>query len=189
MRFATTIRSFEQDARGVRALLSDGSTVTADLLVGADGVRSHIRELAFGKEARLSRFLNCSTAAFIFRNPPPTLRSSDALCTLTVPSRQVATYPVRDGGVATFFVHTAASQLANVSPTTATQELHRVYGGMGWIIPELLKHMDPVELYFDAVLQIETPRWSTRRVVLIGDACYCVSLLAGQGASLAMAGA
>jgi 2-polyprenyl-6-methoxyphenol hydroxylase-like FAD-dependent oxidoreductase len=44
-------------------------------------------------------------------------------------------------------------------------------------------------LYFDMVSQIEMPRWSAGRVVLIGDACHCVSLLAGQGASLAMAGA
>lgn len=33
------------------------------------------------------------------------------------------------------------------------------------------------------------PTWSLGRVVLVGDACQCVSLLAGQGASLAMAGA
>jgi 2-polyprenyl-6-methoxyphenol hydroxylase-like FAD-dependent oxidoreductase len=89
----------------------------------------------------------------------------------------------------TFFVHTSASQPANVSPVTAAQELHMVYDGMGWIIPHRLKQMDSDELYFDAVLQVETPHWSTTRVVLIGDACYCVSLLAGQGASLALAGA
>jgi 2-polyprenyl-6-methoxyphenol hydroxylase-like FAD-dependent oxidoreductase len=32
------------------------------------------------------------------------------------------------------------------------------------------------------------PRWTTGRVALVGDACYAVSLLAGQGASLAVAG-
>jgi 2-polyprenyl-6-methoxyphenol hydroxylase-like FAD-dependent oxidoreductase len=60
---------------------------------------------------------------------------------------------------------------------------------MDWIVPELLDRCDPSSLYFDEVSQIEMPGWSAGRVVLIGDACQCVSLLAGQGASLAMAGA
>ena len=37
--------------------------------------------------------------------------------------------------------------------------------------------------------QIELPQWSRHRVVLLGDAAYAVSLLAGQGASLAIAAA
>jgi 2-polyprenyl-6-methoxyphenol hydroxylase-like FAD-dependent oxidoreductase len=36
---------------------------------------------------------------------------------------------------------------------------------------------------------VVAPRWSAGRIVLLGDACQCVSLLAGQGASMAMAGA
>jgi hypothetical protein len=38
-------------------------------------------------------------------------------------------------------------------------------------------------------MQVMAPRWFAGRVVLLGDACGCVSLLAGQGASLAMAAA
>lgn len=44
-------------------------------------------------------------------------------------------------------------------------------------------------MYFNEVVQIQMPRWSKGAVVLLGDACGCVSLLAGQGASLAMTGA
>lgn len=47
----------------------------------------------------------------------------------------------------------------------------------------------PVDVYYDLVAQIEMPHWSSGRVTLIGDACQAVSLLAGQGASLAVAGA
>jgi 2-polyprenyl-6-methoxyphenol hydroxylase-like FAD-dependent oxidoreductase len=43
------------------------------------------------------------------------------------------------------------------------------------------------QVYFDAVAQIEMPRWHSGRVALLGDACAAVSLLAGQGASLGMA--
>ncbi|UQU62613.1 FAD-dependent monooxygenase [Couchioplanes caeruleus] len=44
-------------------------------------------------------------------------------------------------------------------------------------------------MYYDHVAQVEMPSWSRGRVVLLGDAAYAVSLLAGQGASLAVAGA
>jgi 2-polyprenyl-6-methoxyphenol hydroxylase-like FAD-dependent oxidoreductase len=45
------------------------------------------------------------------------------------------------------------------------------------------------EVHFDQAEQIELSRWSEGRVALVGDAAGCVSLLAGQGASLAVAGA
>jgi hypothetical protein len=64
----------------------------------------------------------------------------------------------------------------------------RAYGALGWIVPELLEAAaSATSLYFDEVAQVVMPRWSTGRVVLTGDACQCVSLLAGQGASMAVA--
>lgn len=48
--------------------------------------------------------------------------------------------------------------------------------------------MDGVEdIYFDRVSQIRMNSWSKGRVILLGDAASCVSLLAGEGAGLAMA--
>jgi 2-polyprenyl-6-methoxyphenol hydroxylase-like FAD-dependent oxidoreductase len=44
-------------------------------------------------------------------------------------------------------------------------------------------------VYFDSVSQIVTDRWSHGRVVLLGDAAWCVSLFGGYGASFALAGA
>jgi 2-polyprenyl-6-methoxyphenol hydroxylase-like FAD-dependent oxidoreductase len=45
------------------------------------------------------------------------------------------------------------------------------------------------DLYFDRVSQIKIPSWSQGRVALVGDAAFCVSLMAGQGSALAMMGA
>jgi 2-polyprenyl-6-methoxyphenol hydroxylase-like FAD-dependent oxidoreductase len=57
-------------------------------------------------------------------------------------------------------------------------------------VPDVLAHCPPAgALYYDQVAQIDMPQWSTGHVVLVGDACQAVSLLAGQGASLAVAGA
>jgi 2-polyprenyl-6-methoxyphenol hydroxylase-like FAD-dependent oxidoreductase len=61
---------------------------------------------------------------------------------------------------------------------------------MKWVIPDILKESETVtDFYFDDVAQVEMPSWTKGRVALVGDACGCVSLVAGQGSSLAMAGA
>ena len=68
--------------------------------------------------------------------------------------------------------------------------IQTTYSDLGWLVPEALAHCPhPPALYYDQVAQIEMPRWTTARVALVGDACQAVSLLAGQGASLAVAGA
>jgi 2-polyprenyl-6-methoxyphenol hydroxylase-like FAD-dependent oxidoreductase len=57
-------------------------------------------------------------------------------------------------------------------------------------VPKLLRASTSASHgYFDAVTQVVMKPWTARRVVLLGDAAQCVSLLAGQGASMAVAGA
>jgi 2-polyprenyl-6-methoxyphenol hydroxylase-like FAD-dependent oxidoreductase len=189
IRFGMTVESFRQDEQHVDVRFSDGTAGRFDLLVGADGVHSQIRALEFGAEERFSRFLGYYTAAFMLGAPPRTLGATDAFYTMTVPGRQVGVYPIRGDRIATFFVHKARRSVPDLSRETAINELSTEYGGMGWIVPEILERCDVPSLYFDRVSQIEMPRWSEGRVVLLGDACQCVSLLAGQGASMAMAGA
>jgi 2-polyprenyl-6-methoxyphenol hydroxylase-like FAD-dependent oxidoreductase len=68
--------------------------------------------------------------------------------------------------------------------------LHDIYGGDGWECPQILQLLDASDdVYFDIVSQVRMRSWSRDRVALVGDACACPSLLAGQGAALAMLGA
>jgi 2-polyprenyl-6-methoxyphenol hydroxylase-like FAD-dependent oxidoreductase len=54
----------------------------------------------------------------------------------------------------------------------------------------MLSELDrATDLYFDRVSQIRMDCWSRGHVALIGDAAFCVSLMAGQGAALAMTSA
>jgi 2-polyprenyl-6-methoxyphenol hydroxylase-like FAD-dependent oxidoreductase len=65
--------------------------------------------------------------------------------------------------------------------------LRGVYGHGGWECSLILDELDQAsELYIDRVSQIRMPNWSRGRVALVGDAAFCVSLLAGQGSALAM---
>lgn len=190
LRFGTTVEAIEQREDHVHVRLSDGSTEDFELVVGADGVHSQVRRLVFGPEDRFARFLGCYTAAFIADSTPSELRDSNAFVSLVVQDRQVAVYPIRGERLATFFIHRAKRPLEDFSREAVLQEMRVAYGGLDWIVPELLEGCaQTANLYFDKVMQIELPQWSTGRVVLVGDACQCVSLLAGQGASMAVAGA
>ena len=101
--------------------------------------------------------------------------------------RAMGFYGLRDGRVAVFAVHPAADPAL---PGDVRAALRREYGRLGWIAPRALAACPPAEqLYYDQVAQVVMPSWSRGRVTLLGDAAYAVSLLAGQGAALAIAGA
>jgi 2-polyprenyl-6-methoxyphenol hydroxylase-like FAD-dependent oxidoreductase len=101
--------------------------------------------------------------------------------------QQMGFYGLRDGRVAAFAVHRTPDPALPADTRTAVRE---TYAGLGWLVPEALRHCPPqAEIYYDQVAQTVMPRWHTGRVVLVGDACAAVSLIAGQGASLGIAGA
>jgi 2-polyprenyl-6-methoxyphenol hydroxylase-like FAD-dependent oxidoreductase len=61
---------------------------------------------------------------------------------------------------------------------------------MGWRVPGLLAQMAGApDFYFDTIAQVHVDRWWRGRTVLVGDAGYCGSPLAGLGTSLSLVGA
>jgi 2-polyprenyl-6-methoxyphenol hydroxylase-like FAD-dependent oxidoreductase len=103
--------------------------------------------------------------------------------------RQVARFAMRDDR--TMFLFTFADSDPDNGDVLAQKELlRRRFGGSGWECSSILDALDHAEdLYFDRVSQIRMDAWSQGRLALVGDAAYCVSLLAGQGSALGMAGA
>jgi deazaflavin-dependent oxidoreductase (nitroreductase family) len=146
-----------------------------------------VRRLVFGPEEQFFRYLGFHSAAYIFDDAEIHGCLKNRFCLTDSTNRLMGLYGLRDGRVATFCVHRTADPTLPVDPRATLRD---IYASLGWVVPRAVEKCPPnSELYYDQVAQVEVPEWSRGRVVLVGDACQAVSLLAGQGASLAVAGA
>jgi len=154
-------------------------------VIGADGLHSTVRKLAFGPQSQFETDLGYRVAAFEARGYRP--RDDDVYLIYGQPGRMVGRFTLRDDRTLFLLVFLAAD--ASVPATQAEQKvmLRDIYSNGGWECSNMLAELVRTdELYFDRVSQIRMPGWSRGRIALVGDAAFCVSLLAGQGSALAM---
>ncbi|MEV0901060.1 hypothetical protein [Actinoplanes sp. NPDC049802] len=77
-----------------------------------------------------------------------------------------------------------------LSRTDAERVVAERMAGAGWRVPDLLAAMPGApDFYFDSINQVRVDRWWRGRTVLLGDAGYCGSPLAGLGTSMSLVGA
>ncbi len=159
----------------------------ADLVVGADGLHSRVRQIAFDREAEAEVSLGYHVAAFEIEGYRP--REELVYVSHGIPGRQISRFAVRADK--TLFLFIFRDEYLTGKPSTEQERkavLADVFADVGWEGPEILAAMKGVrDVYFDRVSQIRMSRWTKGRTALIGDAAACVSLLAGEGTGLAMA--
>ena len=186
IRFGTSINQLHVQADGVQVELSNGKTEKCDLVIGAGGIHSNVRRLLWGDESQFNSFLGFYIACSIIDN---SLDTQEVFLGHFEPKTQTTVYSIGGNKLATFF----AFKSAPLDVRGREQQmgvLTKIFGNLGWVVPQLVegtKHAD--NFYFDAVAQIRLDPWYKDRVALVGDACQCLTLLAGQGASMGMAGA
>ena len=188
--FSDSIVAIDEHSGGVRVDLEHGQSRDFDLVIGADGLHSNVRRLAFGPRADFEHYLGAMVAVCVVDGYRP--RDELVYVTHNEPGRQVARFSLRGDRTLVLFVFRSEVPVAAADYELAEQKalLRREFAGVGWECPQILAALDGVhdrnDLYFDVVSQARLDRWSRGRTALIGDAAACVSLLAGEGTGLAM---
>jgi 2-polyprenyl-6-methoxyphenol hydroxylase-like FAD-dependent oxidoreductase len=187
-RFNTTLSTLADGPGGVEVGFVDGRQRRYDLVVGADGLHSTVRRLAFGPEKDFVRHFGYYVALV---DLPATHEWHRAM--LNVPG---LTLVVRDAGDGPQAMMLAASdEIAYDHRDLQVQRrmidtfLSRVDA---WQLPALrAAFADPAAkgFYFDSVSQTHMPSWIRGHVAVIGDAGHCAALLSGMGTTLAMVAA
>ncbi|MBW8482130.1 FAD-dependent monooxygenase [Actinomadura parmotrematis] len=190
--FDDSIAALEDTGDAVRVVFRGGAVRDFDIVVGADGLHSNTRRLAFGPEEDCIRHLGTYMGVWA---APNTLGLDEWQVFHQAPGGSWG------GGVMTvrenrelrvYLGFEAPEPIAYDHRDRRAQQalLRERLANAGWEIPNLLDAMDADPgFHFDAMAQIHLDSWSRGRVVLLGDAGYCGSPLSGQGTSMAMVGA
>ena len=188
-RFSTRIEEISQTEGAVEARLTDGTTLSADLIVGADGPHSAVRRLVFGPEEQFVKPLGGYNAWF---TAPDTVGLDGWYLMYQAPGLNASMRPSHDPSLCKAGLAFRSEPVAydRRNPDEQRALLAKHFAGAGWQCDALLSAAaDADDFYFDSFAQVQMPTISQGRVTLLGDAGFCASPLSGMGTSLALVGA
>jgi salicylate hydroxylase len=177
---------FEQDADGVTLLLEDGERVRGDVLIGADGVHSRVREALFGGTRATFTGFMAWRGVVPMNRLPARLRQQYGM-TWIGPHGHVVTYPLRRNELLNFVTAIERDDwlIESWSEAGTVEECRR---DLALWHADVLAIVDAIDIpYKWAMLGREPLRhWSAGRVSLLGDACHPTLPFLAQGANMAI---
>lgn len=188
LRLGVTLAACQDNGQAVEVTLSDGDTLLADLLIGADGVHSELRERVFGADTEAGRIeqLGYRYAAY---DADDTLGLAQDFVSYAAVGQQVEYHGLGGGRLAA--LHVWRSSDHGLVPARARRDL--LIRIAARTHPEATRILSGVAadtpIALDDLAMVDMPRWHRGRIVLMGDAAHSLSLISGQGAGMAMASA
>lgn len=180
------VTGYSNRGTGIVAHLEDGSETTADLLVGADGIHSALREQMIGPDA--PRY----TGNVAWRAVVPVLELGEhappeTACVWAGGRRHAVTYRLRRGSLANLVgvVECKEKHIESWTATGAREQALKDFKGWSPVVREILKKA-PVLNRWALYDREPLERWSDGRAVLLGDACHPMLPFLAQGAVMAI---
>ncbi|MFF1461570.1 FAD-dependent monooxygenase [Streptomyces sp. NPDC058330] len=187
--FDDSITTLTQGESGVEVEFERGAPRTFGLVIGADGLYSKVRRLAFGPHTGVLEHLGMSGAGF----------STDDFLGL---DHSGVLHQGKGRAIYAFSADAGDRLAVSLSFATDSPALDRrpreeqedavrtAFAGCGWVAPRLLRAMEEADdFYFTSSSQVHLDRWSQGRVALLGDAGHCAAPTSGMGTSQALIGA
>jgi 2-polyprenyl-6-methoxyphenol hydroxylase-like FAD-dependent oxidoreductase len=187
LRLGTTIIEVEDGTDQARVTFSDGTTCDADLVLLADGMRSALRARLITPEAECMKPLGYRFAAHELTDR---LGLGADFVSYTEPGHIAEYYTLAEGRVAALHVwHSRAT-----GPVPAAERWGLIEAVCARSHPAVHAQIaaaraEGAAVLVDDLALVELPRWSKGRVLLLGDAAHCLTLISGQGAGMALTSA
>jgi 2-polyprenyl-6-methoxyphenol hydroxylase-like FAD-dependent oxidoreductase len=184
--FGDSIAGLQERPDGVHVTFEKSAPRTFGLVIGADGLHSKVRQLAFGPDRDCVRDLGYYVSIFTIRD---SLGLDHEGLLHSVPGRTASVFSSADQAIAQFYFTAPGVRYDYRDTGQQRKLLADAFAGVGWRVPQLLAAMpDAPDFYFDSVSQVELDHWSTGRVALIGDAA-CAAGPGGNGTGNAVVAA
>jgi naringenin degradation protein FdeE len=185
VRFGTGITRFEQSDAGVRVDLSDGASAQTELLVGADGIHSRVRELAFPEAPRPKHTGQRVWRVLIRRSPE--FRGRDHGMWYG-PTAKAGITPLTETEAYMFLVENCEDPtrpLREQWPGLVREQLGAFGDVIGWVRDTQLDDVDRIDCRPLFAVLVRLP-WHRGRIVLVGDAIHATTPHMASGGAMAI---